>query len=98
VLDRHVAVHVLAADDERAAGLLEAAQGDRARLTAVQRSLGMAGHNLPMDVQWLRAFLAEADREGVRAAAVQVLTGAAMSERTRAAAAKLDLHEATDVA
>lgn len=81
-----------------AADLLKAAGGDEARLEAVQESLGVASRRLAMDVTWLRAFLAEADREGVRPAAVQVLTGAAMSERTRAAAAKLDLHEATDVA
>lgn len=78
-----------------AADLLKAAGGDEARLEAVRKSLGVSSHHLPMDVKWLRAFLAEADRAGVRPAAVQVLTGAAMSERTRAAAAELDLHEAT---
>ncbi|WP_207924043.1 hypothetical protein, partial [Actinomadura bangladeshensis] len=77
-----------------AADLLKAAGGDGARLEAVRQSLGMSSHHLPMDVKWLRAFLAEADRAGVRPAAVQVLTGAAMSERTRAAIAKLDLRAA----
>ncbi|MEU8120210.1 hypothetical protein AB0C21_16005 [Spirillospora sp. NPDC049024] len=75
-----------------AAELLKAAQGDRARLTAVQQSLGMASHHLPMDVKWLRAFLAEADRAGIRPVAVQVLLGADMSARTREAVARLDLH------
>jgi hypothetical protein len=77
------------------ADLLKAAGGDEARLAAVQESLGVSSHHLAMDVKWLRAFLAEADRAGVRPAAVQVLTGAAMSERTRAAIAELDLHAAT---
>jgi hypothetical protein len=81
-----------------AAELLKAAQGDRARLAAVQRSLGMAGHNLPMDVKWLRAFLAEADRAGIRPVAVQVLLGADMGARTREAVARLDLHPSTATA
>ncbi|WP_067795045.1 hypothetical protein [Actinomadura formosensis] len=87
------------------AGLLKAAHGDRAKLEAVQESLGVASHHMTMDVKWLRAFLAEADRAGVRPAAVQVLTGADMSGRTREAIAKLNLHkpeattpEATNVA
>ncbi|CNE59851.1 Uncharacterised protein [Mycobacterium tuberculosis] len=78
-----------------AAGLLKAAGGDEAKLEAVRESLGVAGRHLPMDVAWLRAFLAEADRAGVRPAAVQVLTGAAMGERARAAAAGLGLRSAT---
>ncbi|GAA1814408.1 hypothetical protein [Actinomadura chokoriensis] len=78
-----------------AADLLKAAGGDEVRLEAVRESLGMSSQHLAMDVKWLRAFLAEADRAGVRPAAVQVLTGAAMSERTRAAIAELGLHDAT---
>jgi hypothetical protein len=81
-----------------AAELLKAAQGDRARLTAVQQSLAMAGQTLPMDVKWLRAFLGEADRAGIRPVAVQVLLGADMSARTREAVARLDLHPSTATA
>ncbi|NKZ06209.1 hypothetical protein [Actinomadura latina] len=82
------------------ADLLKAADEDGAKVKAVQESLGIAGHHLTMDVKWLRAFLAEADRAGVRPIAVQVLLGADMSERTRAAIAELGLHqpEATNVA
>ncbi|WP_141577117.1 hypothetical protein [Actinomadura sp. WMMA1423] len=81
-----------------AAELLKAAQGDRARLMAVQQSIGTSSHHLPMDVRWLRAFLAEADGAGVRPVAVQVLLGADMSARTREAIAKLDLHPSTATA
>ncbi len=80
------------------ADLLKAADGDKAKLKAVQESLGIASHHLTMDVKWLRACLAEADRAGVRPVAVQVLLGADMSERTRTAVGKLDLHEVTNVA
>lgn len=82
------------------ADLLKAAEGDKARLKAVQESVGVASHHMAMDVKWLRAFLAEADRAGVRPVAVQVLAGAPLSEQARAAVAKLDLHEpeATTVA
>ncbi|MEU9874133.1 hypothetical protein AB0C87_40465 [Actinomadura sp. NPDC048021] len=81
-----------------AAELLKAAQGDRARLAAVRQSLGTSSHHLTMDVKWLRAFLAEADRAGVRPVAVQVLLGADMSGRTREALARLDLHPSTATA
>ncbi|QXJ25313.1 hypothetical protein AGRA3207_006793 [Actinomadura graeca] len=73
------------------ADLLKAPHGDKALVRVVQESLGTASHHLTMDVKWLRAFLAEADRAGVRPVAVQVLTGADMSQRTREAVAKLHL-------
>jgi hypothetical protein len=44
-----------------------------------------------MDAKWLRTLLDEADRLGARPAAVQVLTGADMSQKTRDALDKLDL-------
>jgi len=75
------------------ADLLRAAGRDERKLRAVRESLGMAGHHMTMDVKWLRAFLAEADRAGVRPAAVQVLLADGMSERTRAAIARLGLQE-----
>ncbi|TDD82452.1 hypothetical protein [Actinomadura rubrisoli] len=74
-----------------AADLLKAARGDEARLKVIEESLGTSSHHLAMDVKWLRAFLAEADHAGVRPVAVQVLTGADMSRRTREAVAKLNL-------
>ncbi|GAA2406981.1 hypothetical protein GCM10010191_13980 [Actinomadura vinacea] len=79
-----------------AADLLKAAGGDQARVGAVRESLGTASHHVVMDARWLRAFLAEADRAGVRPVAVQVLTGADMSRRTREAAGKLDLKPVAD--
>ncbi|MFA1547515.1 hypothetical protein [Actinomadura chokoriensis] len=85
------------ADLLKAAGEQDArgngADGDGANLKAVQESLGVSSHHMTIDVKWLRTFLAEADRAGIRPVAVQVLTGAGMSERTRAAVAKLDLSE-----
>ncbi|WP_067463090.1 hypothetical protein [Actinomadura macra] len=74
-----------------AADLLKSARGDKALLKVVEESIGTASHHLPMDVRWLRAFLAEADRAGVRPVAVQVLTGADLSQKTREAVAKLNL-------
>ncbi|MEU9018872.1 hypothetical protein [Actinomadura sp. NPDC048394] len=74
-----------------AADLVRAAHGDAARLKAVRESLGTSSHHLTMDVKWLRAYLAEADRAGVRPAAVQVVTEANMSARTREALVKLHL-------
>ncbi|MBT2209713.1 hypothetical protein [Actinomadura sp. NEAU-AAG7] len=72
-----------------AAALVKAAHGDAARLEALRQSLGTSSHHLAMDAAWLRAFLAEADREGVRPVAVQVLTGADLSPRARDALAGL---------
>ncbi|MBX6768380.1 MAG: hypothetical protein IRY90_14730, partial [Actinomadura rubrobrunea] len=77
------------------AGLLEAADGDAARLRCAQDSLGTASHHLTMDAKWLRTLLDEADRTGVRRVAVQVLTGADMSHRTREALAGLGLRAAS---
>ncbi|WP_395111510.1 hypothetical protein [Actinomadura sp. SCN-SB] len=79
-----------------AADLLKAADGDPARLAIVRESLGTASHHVVMDVRWLRAFLAEADRAGVHPVAVQVLTGAEMSHRTREAIGRLDLPPAAE--
>ena len=83
-----------------AAELLKAAGGDEAKLKTVRDSMGVSSHHMTMDVKWLRAFLAAADRAGVRPVAVQVLLGSDMSARTRAAVAKLDLtgHRTTNVA
>ncbi|MFG1999970.1 hypothetical protein ACGFNU_12555 [Spirillospora sp. NPDC048911] len=74
------------------AGLVEAANGDKAKLKAIQEALGMASHHLAMDVKWLRALLAEADRTGTRPLVVQLLTGADVTQKTRDAMAKLGLH------
>ncbi|QFG25848.1 hypothetical protein [Actinomadura sp. WMMB 499] len=73
------------------ARLLAAGEGDAARLRVIRESLGMASNEVRMDVAWLRAFLAEAERVGVRPVAVQVLTGVDWSARTQEAVGKLDL-------
>ncbi|MFD0686934.1 hypothetical protein [Actinomadura fibrosa] len=77
------------------ADLLGTVRGDEARLKVIEESLGTSSHHLTMDVKWLRAFLAEADHAGIRPVAVQVLTGADMSRKTREAIAKLDLEPTT---
>lgn len=73
------------------ADLLKAAGGNEARLKVIEESLGTASHHMTMDVKWLRAFLAEADRAGVRPVAVQVLLGADLAPKARAAVARLEL-------
>ncbi|MFC4051389.1 hypothetical protein ACFOY4_16990 [Actinomadura syzygii] len=72
-----------------AAALLKAAHGDEAKVRAVQEALGVSSHHMTMDARWLRAFLAEADRAGVRPVAVQVLAGADLSPRAREALARI---------
>ncbi|MFF5257448.1 hypothetical protein ACFY4C_00775 [Actinomadura viridis] len=79
-----------------AAELVRAAGGDEARLEAIGESLGVASHHMTMDVRWLRAFLAEAGGAGIGPVAVQVLTGADLSRRTREALHKLDLEPVAD--
>ncbi|MBO2461870.1 hypothetical protein [Actinomadura violacea] len=74
-----------------AAGLVGAAHGDAARLKAIRESLGTSSHHMTMDVKWLRTFLAEAGRAGVRPSAVLVVTEADLSARTREAVARLHL-------
>ncbi|WP_030145007.1 hypothetical protein [Spirillospora albida] len=73
------------------ADLLKAAGGSEARLKVIEKSLATASHHMAMDVKWLRAFLAEADRAGVHPVAVQVLLGADLAPKVRAAVAKLEL-------
>ncbi|MEU5881731.1 hypothetical protein [Spirillospora sp. NPDC047279] len=80
------------------AELVRAAEGDQARLAAIRESIGVASHHLSMDVKWLRALLAEADRTGVRPVVVQVLTGADMTRKTREALAGLGLRPGTRAA
>ena len=73
------------------ADLIKAAHGDKAKLHAIQEALGTASHHVPMDVKWLRAMLAEADRTGVRPALLQILNGAELSRRTHDALGKLGI-------
>lgn len=80
------------------AGLIDAANGDKAKLKAIQEALGMASHHMAMDVKWLRALLAEADRTGTRPLVVQLLTGADVTQKTRDAMAKLGLSPRTQSA
>lgn len=73
------------------ADLIRRAAGNDARLKVIQDSIGVASHHADLDAAWIRALLAEADRDGTRAAAVQVLTHAGVSRRTQAALVRLGL-------
>jgi hypothetical protein len=65
------------------ADLLAAAGRERtgraAPLDAVEESLGMVSHRLPMGETWLREFLARAERNGDPAEAVRILAAADLS-------------------
>ncbi|SEF48038.1 hypothetical protein SAMN04489712_101148 [Thermomonospora echinospora] len=73
------------------ADLIRRAAGDEARLRAISESLGTASFHLPMNAAWLKALLAEADRDGTRDITVRVLLDADMSRRTDDALARLGL-------
>jgi hypothetical protein len=67
------------------AGLIAAADHDKARLQEISTSLGIADHHLAMDRKWLRALLAESARLHDHAAAVRVLAGTHFTPKTAAA-------------
>jgi hypothetical protein len=73
------------------ADLIKRAGGDEAKLKAIRESLGTASHHHTMNVAWIKAVLAEAERDGTTAVAISVLTQADMSQRTQDALAKLGL-------
>jgi hypothetical protein len=75
------------------AHLIKAALGDQDHLKAVEKSLGVASHHLPMNEKWLRAMLDEALREGVRDDAVHVLQQAGLGHRAKVAFGHLGLTE-----
>ncbi len=74
-----------------AADLVWAALGDRAHLTAVETSLGVASHHLTMDEAWLRRMLAEATRLGVHDEVVRALADAGLDHRSTVALGHLGL-------
>ncbi|MDN3358422.1 hypothetical protein [Actinomadura sp. DC4] len=73
------------------AHLIKAALGDKDHLRAVETSLGVASHHLPMNEKWLRAMLDEAFRDGVRDDAVRVLDHAGLGQRAKIALGHLGL-------
>lgn len=73
------------------ADLLKRAAGNEARLDVIQEAIAVASHHANLNVAWIKALLAEAERNGTRAVTVQVLIQADMSRRTREALAKLGL-------
>lgn len=74
-----------------AADLIKAALHDKAHLTAVESSLGVGSHHVPMGEKWLRAMLDEAARDGVRDDAVHLLHQAGLARRTKVALGHLGL-------
>ncbi|REE99571.1 hypothetical protein [Thermomonospora umbrina] len=79
------------------ADLIKRAAGDEARLKAIAESLGVASHHLGMNTAWLKALLAEADRDGTRDLVLRVLRDAEMSPRTDDALRRLGLPPAAPV-
>ncbi|HEX2314758.1 MAG TPA: hypothetical protein VHJ17_13535 [Thermomonospora sp.] len=73
------------------ADLIAAAAGNADRLGALADSLGTASFHLGMNAAWIRAVLAEADRDGTRDVVLRVLLDADMSPRTDGALARLGL-------
>lgn len=81
-----------------AADLVGAALGDRAHLTAVETSLGVASHHLDMNETWLRRMLAKATRLDLHDEVASALADAGLDHRSTVALAHLGLtlppHEA----
>jgi hypothetical protein len=75
------------------AHLIKAAVGDKDHLKAVETSLGVASHHMPMNEKWLRTMLDEALRDGVRDDAVRVLDHAGLGHRAKVALGHLGLTE-----
>ena len=75
------------------ARLIKDALADKAHLTSVETSLGVASHHLTMNEKWLREMLAEAGLEGIRDDAVHVLAQAGLGHRARVALGHLGLTE-----
>jgi hypothetical protein len=73
------------------AGLIASALGDKARVAAVQESLGIASHHLPLTEKWLRELLEEASRRGAHDEVVAVLGHAGLDRRAKIALAHLGL-------
>ncbi|RAY13080.1 hypothetical protein DPM19_21520 [Actinomadura craniellae] len=68
-----------------AAGLLRTAQGHPERTAALRESFGTVGRHAPLDEKWLRTFLAQAERDGLRTEALALLARADLGDRTQAA-------------
>ncbi|MFB9839961.1 hypothetical protein, partial [Actinoallomurus acaciae] len=64
----------------------------------VRISLGVASHHMTLDERWLRAMLDEALHQGVRDEAVELLSQAGLTHRTRVALGHLGLTEMAETA
>jgi len=66
---------------EGVARLIDAAEGDKAKLDAITQSITVANNQFHMDSRWVSALLGEADRLGNRAEVVQVLQATPLAPR-----------------
>lgn len=66
---------------EGVARLIDAAEGDKAKLDAITRSITTANNQFHMDSQWVATLLGEADRLGNRAETVQILQATPLAPR-----------------
>ncbi|WP_106398399.1 hypothetical protein [Actinocorallia populi] len=66
---------------EGVAKLIDAAEGDKARLDAITQSIATANNQFHMDSQWVAALLGEADKLGNRAEVLQVLQSTPLAPR-----------------
>jgi hypothetical protein len=71
--------------------LIRAALPDKAHLTAVRTSLGVASHHMVMNEKWLREMLDDALRKGIRDDAVHVLAQAHLGRNAKVALGHIGL-------
>ena len=83
---------------EGTAKLIQAADGDAAKLKAITQSLAAADNQFHMNAQWVAKMLAEADRLGNRAEVVQLIQATPLSPRLDAAVTVADQARLTTAA
>ncbi|GAA2732521.1 hypothetical protein [Actinocorallia aurantiaca] len=66
---------------EGVARLIDAAEGDKAKLKAITQSIATADNQFQMDSRWVAAMLGEADKLGNRAEVLQVLQSTPLAPR-----------------
>lgn len=66
---------------EGVARLIDAAEGDKAKLDAITQSIATANNQFHMDSKWVAALLGEADKLGNRAEVLQVLQATPLAPR-----------------
>ncbi|MEO3783376.1 hypothetical protein ABGB12_08610 [Actinocorallia sp. B10E7] len=71
---------------EGTARLIDAAEGDEAKLKAITQSIATSDNQFHMDSRWVASLLAEADKLGNRAEVLQVLQSTPLAPRLEDAA------------